>query len=93
MSHRPPSPCEFHDLSGVDERSIHIEQDSFASYVDELTHHVNCRNLSLDDKPITVCACNQLTSLIRSALYPNREWALSLFLNPVVILNRLRRSP
>src|ERR1035438_1515643 len=31
--------------------------------------------------------------LIRSTLYPNREWTFSLFLNPVVVLNRLRRSP
>jgi hypothetical protein len=30
----PSSPCEFHDLSGVDERSIHIEQDGFASQAD-----------------------------------------------------------
>ena len=40
LPYHPPSPREFHDLSRVDERSIHIEQDGSPSHADEVTHDV-----------------------------------------------------
>ncbi len=38
--HQAAASCELHDLSRVDERSIHIEQHGSASHVDQFTHDV-----------------------------------------------------